>query len=337
MLFVAEAAMRLLPSAGDGLRGLHQAELGAPWLYALRPGARSQLDASSNVVYEVNPDGYRGPVAPLQKLDDGRLRVLVLGDSVAFGYGVEEEETFARRLEATSDGADGMEVLNFGVGGYNPYNEAALFQAKGPPYHPDIVLVQFCINDLNDPTSHFDAQTSLELGRIPDAAFPDPAERADSAERASCVVHPCGCSRVCSAALGIVRRWTSSAAPLDAAALAPRNLTAGPSRQWIGDLYQEIATASHQIGARFAVVVFPYRDQAEAGASAEVQEQLSQLGRERGFAVIDLLPAFRAADTDEPLFLDLWHPTTAGHRVAAEEIGAQLQALGWIPARTVRR
>ena len=335
VLLLAEVGLRLVSPTG-ALRGLYQPEPGSPWLYGLRPGAVSRLDPSADVAqdvtYAVNPDGYRGPVARLQKPVD-TLRILVLGDSVAFGYGVEEESTFARRLESLVAGPPALEVLNFGVGGYNPYNEAALFRGKGAAYHPDIVLVQFCINDLNEPTAHFDAQTKLELGTIPDAAFPDPRERAAASSQAPCWSDPCSCSRICSAAAGALRLSLGSAPPLDIAALAPRELPPGPSRHWIGDRYQEIAAASEEIGARFAVVVFPYRDQVEGSASSRVQEQLSEIGRERGFEVIDLLPAFRGASSAEPLFLDLWHPTAAGHRVAADAIVNSLESLGWMPKR----
>ena len=39
------------------------------------------------------------------------------------------------------------------------------------------MLVQFCINDLNDPTFHFDASTVRALGELPEKAFPDPEAR----------------------------------------------------------------------------------------------------------------------------------------------------------------
>lgn len=335
VLGVAEAAFRLRASEGDALRGLHRSRADAPWLYELEPGARTRLGVSSDVIYEVNAAGYRGPLVPLEKPADA-IRILVLGDSLAFGYGVAEPKTFVRRLEVGAPGPPRLEAINFGVGGYNPYNEAALFLGRGAAYSPDIVLVQFCINDLNDPTAHFDAQTRLELGAIPDEAFPDPRERPPAAAPPSCWRDPCSCSRVCSAITAVVDRWRGTQAPLDLAALAPRQLPVGPSRRWLGDRYEEIARAARAIGAQFAVVVFPYRDQVESDAPSTVQAQLAELGRERGFVVIDLLPGFRAAQSrlaedSDPLFLDLWHPSDEGHRVAADAIRGKLESLGWIP------
>src|SRR5205823_3569057 len=65
--------------------------------------------------------------------------------------------------------------------GYNPYTEAQLFADVGVGYRPDLVLVEFCINDLNDPTLHFDASTMASLGALPEAAFPDPGGRRPAA------------------------------------------------------------------------------------------------------------------------------------------------------------
>ena len=76
-----------------------------------------------------------------------------------------------------------MEILNLAVSGYNPYNQGELLRDLGLAYEPDLVLAQFCINDLNDPTLHFDTQTRLRLGSIPDPPFPDPPlRRSRSAE-----------------------------------------------------------------------------------------------------------------------------------------------------------
>ena len=97
-------------------------------------------------------------------------------------------------------------------------------------YAPDIVLAQFCINDLNNPSSHFDAQTRSQLGPLPDAAFPDPAERGPRTSVPTCWTQPCNCSRVCVAARSRLQRWLhpSSADSLDLAALKPRELPPAP-------------------------------------------------------------------------------------------------------------
>jgi len=85
--------------------------------FELRPGAV----AAAEVDYRINAAGLRGPEVEEEK-SAGVVRVAVLGDSIAFGYGVAEADAFPRQLEGllNTGRRDGRaEVLNFGVPGYN--------------------------------------------------------------------------------------------------------------------------------------------------------------------------------------------------------------------------
>ena len=227
-----------------------------------------------------------------------------------------------------------MEVLNFGINGYNPYTEAELFADPGVAYDPDLVLVQFCINDLADPTLHFGAQTRLHLGTIPEQAFPDPSKRRPP-PRFLALLTACRAFRVCAL---VDDAWLARWAPVpDArdqrAHLVLHDLSDDMRRAWLGARYGEINERARAAGAGFGVVGFPYRAQVEGTAPARVQEQLEELGRQGGWITLDLLPAFRQAFARgaPPLFLDLWHPTAEGHRVAAETSAEELARRGRIP------
>ena len=179
-----EVVARLVvpPSPTQLLRGLHRATPEHPWLYELKPNQESRGKTTGDVVYATNADGFRDHAYARAK-PEGTFRVAVIGDSVSFGYGVDLDATFAKQIEGRLQGLGAgphYEVLNLGVSGYNPYTEAELLHGVALGYQPDLVLVQFCINDLNDPTQHFDASTMLALGAIPDAAYPDPAARPPS-------------------------------------------------------------------------------------------------------------------------------------------------------------
>jgi hypothetical protein len=81
-----------------------------------------------------------------------------------------------------------------------------------------------------------------------------------------------------------------------------------------------MAAAAQRAGARFALLAFPYPGQLKERGPDPVQDRLLALARRHGWTVIDPLPAFRAADAaGTALFLDWWHPTEAGQRIAAEE------------------
>ena len=72
-------------------------------------------------------------------------RVVVLGDSFTWGFGVEEDDTFVRRL----DGALGSEiaVINLGVSGYSTDQELILYQRHGRNYEADVVVLVVASND----------------------------------------------------------------------------------------------------------------------------------------------------------------------------------------------
>ena len=327
VLGLGELILRALPGKGQGgdpgLRRLHRPEPDRPWLYGLRPGARTTLAISGDVVYEINADGFRGPRVPPAR-DADALRILVLGDSLAFGYGVAEEESFARRLEKLLDAERPTEVLNLGVCGYSPWNEAALLDGLGIRFRPDIVLVQFCINDLNDPTLHFDTQTRGALGEIPLSAFPE----------GSRVVarNPCGSWEICRRLRALLGREDPREALLS---MAPLDLGPGARRDWLGGLYARMERTATGHGARIAVVGFPFRAQVMQAQMHGLQEQLGDLVSRQGVGWIDLLPAFlRASDRgDDALFIDLYHPSARGHAVAASAIAEALREAGWLETR----
>ncbi len=342
-LGLAELVVRLVvpPSASQVLRGLHRAAPDQPWLYEMVPGAR-RSDPSSGVVYAVNADGFRDRDHARVK-PAGTFRIALIGDSVSFGYGVGLESTFARQLEsrlATEGDAPRFEVLNLGVSGYNPYTEAELLRGVALGYAPDLVLVQFCINDLNDPTMHFDTQTRLALGGLPDDAFPDPTRRARDASSAGgegIASRACAWSRLCQLATEALGAGPDQSTLVEA--LAPHENPSPAEIAWLERLYARMADETRARGGELVVVVFPWATQLAAGAPVALQEALAQLGARKGVQVIDLLPAFRRAAVaapDEPLFLDLWHPTARGQQVAAEATLDALACAGRLPGLAAR-
>ncbi len=340
-LGLAELGLRLRPSlegTGGGLHGLHEPRPDRPWLYGLRPGARADLMISGAVTsYAINADGFRDRLYPRPK-PPGTFRILVLGDSVAFGYGVEEAASFPKvleeRLARLAPATQRIEVLNFGVGGYNPYTEEMQFQTIGVSYEPDLVLLQFCINDLNDPTVHFDGQTLLHLGALPDAAFPNPALRRPQPGAPAAAVALCRRSRLCALldTAWLAHNRTEPDAEAAIAAYAPDFGNPGPQWDWLGARYGAIARQAEALHAPLLVLAFPYRNQVEGRDSGRVEERLVNLGQAGKWTTLNLLPAFQhAAQSGARLFLDVWHPTAAGHRAAAESILRELQCRKLLP------
>lgn len=75
------------------------------------------------------------------------FRILSLGDSYAFGYGVEAGETYSEQLEqllgASEGEADWFEVINAAVIGYGTTQELRLLERHASAIDPDLVLLGF--------------------------------------------------------------------------------------------------------------------------------------------------------------------------------------------------
>jgi len=96
----------------------------------------------------INSDGLRNGEVEFVK-PPGVTRILVLGDSITFGWGVPFEETMPKVIEhdLTNQGVGPVEVINAGVGNYNTVMEVNYFFNHGKDYDPDIVILNYFIND----------------------------------------------------------------------------------------------------------------------------------------------------------------------------------------------
>src|SRR5262245_30252165 len=94
-------------------------------VYELRPGTLGRfLGHEVRIIALGMRDRPRSAAKPA-----GVFRILVLGDSQLFGWGVGQEESFAPVLESLLAARDPhrFEVLNAGVPGYNTVMEARVF------------------------------------------------------------------------------------------------------------------------------------------------------------------------------------------------------------------
>jgi lysophospholipase L1-like esterase len=106
------------------------------------------------VDFQTNSRGLRDREFSYER-ELGALRILMLGDSLTVGWGVPIESTFSKRIEKlyAADGID-AEVINTGVGNYNTIQEVEYFMTEGFKYRPDIVVLNFFINDAEPVLPH---------------------------------------------------------------------------------------------------------------------------------------------------------------------------------------
>jgi hypothetical protein len=102
-----------------------------------------------------NSQGFRvadPDVEYAHEKDPSRYRIMLLGPSFAYGWGVNYEDSFGAKLEAAleragfADGKD-IELINAGVPSLRNRNQLAWYEHDGRRFEPDM-LVQFCYGSM---------------------------------------------------------------------------------------------------------------------------------------------------------------------------------------------
>ncbi|MDG1905361.1 MAG: hypothetical protein P8I38_07020 [Arenicella sp.] len=145
-------------------------------VYTNRPNFRG---TAFGVSLETNELGFRGENWSKQKSPEV-FRIVLIGDSHAFGFGVEFKDTVGEALERilNSKNNASVEVLNFGVNGYNALQLKAVFNDIALSYQPDLVLLLPTSNDHNpalrvndDGWLHWDGNPGNDRSRIVDKSI----------------------------------------------------------------------------------------------------------------------------------------------------------------------
>lgn len=113
-----------------------------------RAGAAAVPEKAALWSYRVNEHGFRATGTPAT---GGKMRILFVGDSCLFGWGVHDHETLTARLEEllNSDSASpGVVCLNAGVPGYCAEQQYHCLVEIFERYQPDAVVVCQVRNDL---------------------------------------------------------------------------------------------------------------------------------------------------------------------------------------------
>jgi hypothetical protein len=177
-LFLSEMALRLM-----GLNPLYVSpERDRFWKYdpllgwAHEPGQEGIFETPEfRTVVRINENGLRDRPHSYERQNDIE-RILVLGDSFAWGYGVEESERFSQLLEKSLD----VEVINAGVSGYSTDQELLWYRNEGIKYETDLVILVLAGNDVGDndreivSTIYYKPKFVLEEGQLVAKGYPVP-------------------------------------------------------------------------------------------------------------------------------------------------------------------
>lgn len=149
VLFVGELALRLI-----GYEAPPFYRLDARFGWTLRPNLSTWYRDEGEALIETSSAGLRD-IDHLPGKQPGVYRILVLGDSYAEALQVDRANTFWALLgdelaSCPAKNARTIELLNFGVSSYGTANELLRLEGEGFTYEPDLVLLAFCLNDLQD-------------------------------------------------------------------------------------------------------------------------------------------------------------------------------------------
>lgn len=119
-------------------------------IYELTPGSAV---SKQGIYYKINQAGFRDdefadPVANPKQADE--YRIVVLGDSVAWGWGVDMTQAWPQVLERSLVNAipgKRVTVYNLAVNGYSTPQEVRVMEKVGRRYQPDLVILNYVLND----------------------------------------------------------------------------------------------------------------------------------------------------------------------------------------------
>jgi hypothetical protein len=285
-----------------------------------------------------NSLGYRNP-----EIGEKRgLRVLFLGDSVAFGDFLPEEETFVRLVEskARAEG-ESWEVINAAVGAVSLENELAILKETGIGLEPDVVVLGFYLNDfLESPGVYIPRIPAvLQQSYLAYHAIMTVWRHLQVKEDASF-----GRSQAVHLQLEdwreefmAGRRLKPGDFRVDKAAFDV--LIAGRFEDWGGSwsphawehmrpLFQHLRNLSDEYGFELFIVAFPVRYQVEASYLYDYpQQRLREIADQLEIPLLDMLPVLRLEHErgHRELFFDQCHHTTFGNAFIADQILAFLK------------
>jgi len=311
--------------------------------YRLTPGFSGTIERSEfRQRFRIDEAGLRAQGQPRTDGQD-TVRILVLGDSQAFGFGVADDETFSAQLEhslATRHPALRVRVMNGGVPGYGTADQLAFLKSMGPKFDPDLIIVQFLsVNDILETRTPAKDWAAVADGWLTNKAalVPEPEAETDN-DGYGALAHLMFWAKAQSHLLRLTSNGLGYAAlrlgltadidvlwgedfPDDAAAATTDSLVA-------------IATEARRLGAQCVFLYTTGQNYvlAEDYSSPRSAMVVRRAAESADVPWVDATPYLRGRDDRLEQFNPLdGHWTAMGHRAIAELLAERLMALRFLP------
>jgi len=256
-----------------------------------------------------NARGYRDLERAVPR-PPGVHRVLSLGDSFAWGFGVEFEDAYPQRLERslTRRHRETWEVVNLAMPGMNTAQERAQLVAEGFAYQPDVVLLGYVLNDSED-------AEAAEARRVVDWAEPRQREMKIWDHLAL---------------LRIIRNRLFATAENRRRQSGYLSMYADDASGWKTgrEALKEIGAACREHGVPLVVAIFPLFGNPldDTYPFRGIHEKVARVAGDAGARVVDLFPAYRGLRWDVLVVNGAAdeHPNEIAHRIAADHLLREL-------------
>jgi lysophospholipase L1-like esterase len=294
----------------------------------------------------INSRGWRDTEHVFAKPED-LTRIMVVGDSVAFGYGVELHDMFSKVLEreVNGQGAARYEVMTFGGAGGNTYAQKKIIADNVPLYNPDWVVIAFNLNDILPDRTKKQSAFSGGSGNSVVRAMNRARRNLDATFRGRSHLYFLFRER----SKVLLRRFgVASPAMIPLPAFELEDDRSASAWHDTSAALVEIAGELQKQGIPLLLVILPvdiqmssevaamYRQQfgfrfADSLIDGLPQRMIAEFARRHGIACVDLLPAFRRRSGENVFFrvhggiVDWNHPNRTGHRIIGEELASALK------------
>jgi lysophospholipase L1-like esterase len=268
--------------------------------WSLRPGFRGEFRGRP---VTINSLGLRGGELELPK-PAGRRRIVCFGDSITFGFGVGDDESYSHFLGAALADRN-VDVVNAGVTGYTSHQVRGLLRRLAPVVQADVATVCIGWNDQN-------------RRPVTDRVYERRLHAAMAVE----------------GRLDHVYLYRALKALYLRAPLAGRTRAAEAQRVPLGDYRENLGAFVRECrthGIQPVFLALPHRRRkGEALVDGRYNEAMAELGRSLGVAVVDVgdLGLATTMETNEAYFIDPLHLSPSGSESMARMIARQLLALG---------
>jgi len=268
-----------------------------------------------------NKMGFRDSDHSVEKVP-GVKRVVVVGDSVTEASDVEWEAVFSARVQAGLGSS--YEVITLAMGGLNTPQEIHLFEKEGLAYKPDLVILNFVLNDADfyteyNATKRYQAEKDSVVGVL--GLSINPAFKRTLKSSALVYFLKQRFEHAMGRLLG-----KEEIGYFDGLWGKPEN------RQKVTDGFDQLRVISKESSLPVLVIIWPILTEFSHYKFASIHQWIREEAEKRGFQTLDLLPHFAKTSYRDLQVTaeDNIHPNGLGHKIGADAF------IEWIRKRDFR-